>query len=89
VSYKYIKLYTGKDYELTIQASKSEHEKDEIVTQRELKKNDFNNVTNAWNNIKVLIYTSCLTCGVDFSVEKTNSFDTFIHVYTGKSASPD
>lgn len=63
-----IKFYHGKNY------LKNEEGKTHI----EEKKEDFKDVETSWESIKLLIYTSTLTIGVDCSKKH---FDTFINVF--------
>jgi hypothetical protein len=63
------KLYTGDD------TSMDESGQLNYIT----KINDLQDVENQWSKIDLLLYTSCITSGVDFSLDH---FDGFVHVFS-------
>lgn len=75
------KLYTGAD--LAIDTDKNGN----VCLHREVKWEDFRDVTTAWKDLNIVIHTSTLQAGVDYNVLDT--FDQFIHVYSGMSSTAD
>lgn len=74
-----LKLYTGEDYRLV----------EGGISHAQQKKHDFKNVEKAWKDMDLVIHTSTLQAGVDYSVCIADTFDTFVHVYTGMSNTAD
>jgi hypothetical protein len=77
---KSYKLYTGEDYKIDDNNQSS---------MRQTKKHDFKDVVNSWASVDIVVHTSTLQAGVDYSVNTEDTFDQFIHVYTGMSSTPD
>lgn len=54
-----------------------------------MKEMDFKDVNASWKNLKLLIYTGTLSCGVSFDPEAiTDNFDTFINVFQKNCSAP-
>lgn len=80
---KTVYLYTGENSQVV------QTENGDRMTMQDFKNKHFSEVVKHWNEADCVIYTQTLSVGVDYSVEESKSFDTFVSLYIGGDIQAD